>query len=378
MGIVKLPLMSKNRKGLLFNTIANLSNLTKKLAGTARSSVYILEGTEPNTGKPLRILFAGGDQLKKYVARLVFNGTNSETSLGKLYFWNIRRLLRRNGGDCALGFIEGHRPHQLLYQKSGDYYLPSWVWSSVEIPLKPASKGAKEDLRRIRKNNLSYELSKNAEDTLDFYENIYLPTMHARHENLAVVSDFNEISRSLKERDSLLLLIKHEKTTIAGVIILMKDTPSLWLGGIRHSSDIYRRMGAVGATYFFPATYLAAQGYRQMDLGRSRCFVNDGVFRYKGKWNHHVSGFDKDGMILEILDVSDATAGFLSSQPFICVEHGELYATTFVNASSDSSEKKQREIDMLRCIHGLAAVNVYDPKVQQNKICKIGTFPTRT
>jgi hypothetical protein len=135
-------------------------------------------------------------------------------------------------------------------------------------------------------------------------------------------------------------------------------------------------MRAVGATYFFPATYLAAQGYREMDLGRSRCFVNDGVFRYKSKWNHHLSGFDKDGIILKILDISDAAAGFLTSQPFACFDRGELCAITFVDASSDLGEKKQEDIDALRRIHGLDAVNVYEPKVQQNKICKIGTFPT--
>ena len=121
-----------------------LRNFVKKLAGAARSNVWILEGIEPCTGKPLRIFFAGGDQLKEYVTQLVFAGATSDKSLGRLYLWNILYALWRNTHDCALAVIEGQRPHQFLYQRSGDYYIPSWIWSSVEIPLKPGSKVPKK------------------------------------------------------------------------------------------------------------------------------------------------------------------------------------------------------------------------------------------
>ncbi|MFT4825794.1 MAG: hypothetical protein ACJAUG_002268 [Halioglobus sp.] len=352
---------------------SRLRNLIKKLARAARSNVWILDGIEPYTGKSLRIFFAGGNQLKVYITQLAFSGVTNETSLGKLYLWNILYALWRNTHDCALAIIEGEQAHQFLYQHRGDYYVPSWIWSSVPIPLKPSSKGAKEDLRRIRKNGLTYQLSNDPGDLLDFYDNIYLPTIQARHENTAVFSSFDEITDVMSKGDNCLLLVKHEEKTVAGVIILMRDVPRLWLGGIRDSNDAYRRMGAVGATYFFPAMYLSDQGYQQMDLGRSRSFFNDGVFRYKSKWDHRLFAFDKDGLILKVLNTSDAAAGFLCSQPFACIEQGELNAAIFVDTLSDSSAESQKEIDMLSNLDGLAAVNFYSLKGQQGEIRKLKT-----
>jgi hypothetical protein len=357
----------------IFYMASRLRNFVTKLAGIARSSVWILEGTEPCTGKSLRVFFVGGDQLKGYVTQLVFAGATSDTSLGKLYLSSILYALWRNTHSCALAFIEGQRPHRFLYQHSGDYYIPSWIWSSVEIPLKPGSKGAKEDLRRIRKNGLTYELSNSADDLLDFYDNIYLPTIQARHETTAVLSSLEEITDVAYQGDNCLLLVKHEETTVAGVLILMRDVPRLWLGGIRDSSDAYRRMGAVGATYVFPAMYLSDLGYKQMDLGRSRCFFNDGVFRYKGKWNHRLVSVDKDGLILKALDISEAVVGFLSSQPFACIEQDELTAAFFVDTLSDLGAASQKEIDMLRNIDGLAAVDVYGLKTQTGEFRKLKT-----
>ncbi|MFT5711268.1 MAG: hypothetical protein ACI8QT_001973 [Halioglobus sp.] len=349
-----------------------LRNFVKKLAGATRSNVWIIAGTEPYSGKPLRIFFAGGDQLKEYVTQLVFAGPTSDRSLGKLYLWNILYALWCNSHDCALAIIEGQRPHQFLYQRSRDYYIPSWIWSSVEIPLKYGSKGAKEDLRRIRKNNLSYQLSNDSGDLLDFYHNIYLPTIQARHENTAVFISYDEITDVMSQGDNCLLLVKHEEKIVAGVLILMRDVPCLWLGGIRDSSDAYRRLGAVGATYVFPAMYLSDQGYKQMGLGRSRCFFNDGVFRYKGKWNHRLVSTDKDGLILKVLNTSEAAVGFLSSQPFVCIDQGELAAAFFVDTFPDLNPKSQKEIDMLSNLDGLAAVNIYGLKGQQSEICKLG------
>ena len=192
----------------------------------------------------------------------------------------------------------------------------------------------------------------------DFYENMYLPTIHDRHGNTGLSVNFETFENKLGRPDHKLMLIKYEEITIAGVIIQMQKIPRLWVGGIRESSKTYRRMGAVGASYHFPAQYLSGIGYRQMALGRSRSFLNDGVMRYKSKWNHRFYDFDMNGMIVKVLSMTESLSGFLISQPFVGIEKGQLYANVFIDADSKLNDRTSEEIEILRSNRGLSGVNV--------------------
>ena len=342
------------------DSVAGLRNNLRELAGAARSNVWVLAGTEAASGTPLRILFAGGDRQRDYWSRLAFAGDCTETPLGKVYLWQLLYLLRRNSQRCDLAVIEGRGLQRRLYQGVGDFYLPLWVDSSVELPLTPASKGAKEDLRRIRKHQLGYELTKDTQLLREFYDHMYLPTVRDRHGEQSHISRFEELARSLGRGDNQLLLVRHEGVAIAGVIIIKSAVPRLWLAGIRDSSMAYRRMGAVGATYHFPAQALAAEGFKRMDMGRSRPFFNDGVMNYKGKWNHRLDGFDSDGMVLRVLAASAAARGLLARQPFAHLQDGRLHGAVFVDdAHSPPAESAAKEVASLRALAGLAGVTVF-------------------
>ena len=118
-------------------------------------------------------------------------------------------------------------------------------------------------------------------------------------------------------------------------------------------------MAVIGASYYFPAQFLSERGYRQMELGRSRSFFNDGVFQYKNKWRHRLSGYDTDGMIVKVLTLSDAIKRFLIKQPFASIENKKLVANVFVDGSNESQEEVQEKINWLYSLEGLDAVNIY-------------------
>ena len=336
-----------------------LGKQLKALGSAIRSNVWFLEGIEPNTGKVLRVIFIGGGQQKEYIERLIYNSDCLSAWAGKLYLPQIQYLLHRNSSNSALAFIEGHRIHQFLFQGKSDFYIPLWLESFFQIPLKATTRGAKEDLRRIRKHKLTHELREDVESAEDFYENMYLPTIRARHGNTAISASFGEVESVLGRHDNKLLLIRHEATTIAGVVIQIQEMPRLWLAGIRDSSNVYRRMGAVGATYHFPAQYLSERGYREMGFGRSRSFLHDGVFRYKSKWNHRLCGFDKDGMVARVLRITEALTGFLTNQPFVSVNNGQLHANIFTRALSDLGSGYPEVIETLNPDWNLLGVSSF-------------------
>ena len=294
----------------------------------------------------LRVLVAGGDRQKDYIARMAFSSQCRETCLGKVYIWQLWKLLRRNSLQCDLAFIEGRGVHQTLFQSNDDYYLPLWIEGEVDLPLEATNKSAKEDLRRMRKHHLDYELCNDIHAIEDFYHNIYLPTVVDRHGPDTHITDLAELTRTIADRDNQLLLAKQNGVAIAGVVVLMGSCPRLWLGGVRDSDIRYRQMAAVGATYVFPARYLENKGYQRMNVGRSRSFLNDGVLQYKNKWNQRICSHDPDGIVLKPLSMSRSLRSFLACNPFVSLEDDKLFANVFEYSGED------RPLIIPRGLHG--------------------------
>lgn len=351
-----------------------LGEVVKGFLSVARSNVWFLEGMAEGSGGSLRVLYCGGERQKDYIARLVFGGEYQESYRGKLYFWQLLRLLRRRQG-FSLAFIEGRDSQRRLFQQAEDFYLPLWLNSRLDIPLQAKNQSAKSDLRIIRKNELYADATRDRQLLREFYDNMYLATLRARHGGEAVIHSFAEVERVVNEADNQLLMIRQGATAIAGVVIQMAEVPKLFVSGILNSDDRYRKIGVTGAIYFFPAQYLAERGFTEMDIGRSRSFLSDGIFRYKSKWHHKLSGCDPDGMIVKILDPSPALAGFLASHPFASVEAGEIRANVFLASPGDLTPARRKEIDAINSLRGLAGVDVYRLEDASSRPQPLATWP---
>jgi hypothetical protein len=326
--------------------MTNFSDKVMAVARAARSSAWVLEGRERHTDQPLKILFAGGDRQKDYFCRLAFSGNGRETYLGKLYAWQLLYRLRAKRRHFDLAVIEGKRLQRLLFQSSADFFVPLWLETIVDLPLRATNKGAKEDLRRIRKHQLTWELRQDEPALREFYDRLYLPTVLDRHGENTYISDYDELTEHILRQRGHLLFVKQGELAIAGVVILPGNPPRLWLAGIRDSSSAHRRNGAVGATYVFPARYLEQEGYSQMALGRTRGFFNDGVMQYKNKWNHVISGYDIDGVVLKLMSASPGLVGFLKNQPFASEVNGELVANLFDTERASGNQAEVRPITL--------------------------------
>jgi hypothetical protein len=79
---------------------------------------------------------------------------------------------------------------------------------------------------------------------------------------------------------------------------------------------------------------LSEQGYRQVHLGASRAFLNDGVLQYKKKWGMAIAGERADGWIINALQDDAATRSFLINNPFSYENSGELCVAVFLEAGT--------------------------------------------
>ena len=116
-----------------------------------------------------------------------------------------------------------------------------------------------------------------------------------------------------------------------------KNVPRLWLLGIKDGDQSYFKEHASTACYYFASCYLQAQGYRNVHLGGSRAFLNDGVLQFKKRRGLRVLNRSEGGLVIKVISASDGLKGFFLRNPFVYVDRGELCGAIFVDNDEDCS-----------------------------------------
>lgn len=315
-------------------------------------------------------MFCGNRIHKNYISELAFGSNKSESYLGKLYLWHILFLIIFNKKKCSLIVIEGNNLHQFIFVKKDSFFIPVWIKGIVDIPLVATNRSLKEDMRVIRKNQLDFMVTTDLDHIYDFYHNMYLPSIRVRHEERAFEIDFSSIQKEVENCDCKLLLVTQENKTISGVLLVDGNIPRLWVSGVRDANPIFWKCGAIGATYYFASLYWAERGYKQMNLGLTRGFLNDGVLQYKKKLNFVITGHDPNGFIIKPLNISSGLVAFLIGNPFVYLNDNKLISAVFMKKDKKSlnkvSEERQKKYD----IKGLNGLNIFLYDEHNNKIIK--------
>ncbi|MCE9612697.1 MAG: hypothetical protein K8T26_00380 [Lentisphaerae bacterium] len=328
----------------------------------ARMSFVVLTGTLEPGHLPLSILCAARPRGLAYLKDLYFDGACTERPLGRTSWWNARRLARRSGQDCPLMVAElsdalCHYLHPRRW-----FCIPTWIRGAVNLPLPSwvlQSSSVKSDLRRIRKNGLTYDVTRDPQRFADFYANMYVPHVSAIHGASTYLVPQAYMAQHLKDGD--LLMVRKGEADIAGCLIVYDpDGPRLWSLGIRPADgDAFLTDGASGALYHFAFEYLAAKGYTRAGLGLSRAFLNDGILRYKRKWGQRIIGADPNRFALRILHPSPAVARILQEHPFVFTQGTGLYSAVFQLDMAPQTDEELRGALERNSIDGLAGLVLY-------------------
>jgi hypothetical protein len=283
----------------------------------------------------MRIAYAGYSAIKRnYYARMVLNNNQNETYIGRLMFWQLKRLFKSSNLDLVIS--ETSRISLNHFQTYGGYIIPEWVEMRINIdrPLQEICRESVSDFarvaRRIRKFNLSYEMLSDDESFNYFYNRMYLPYISKRHGEEALIEDLNLFWKS---SPSPLLIFIEENGIIVGGSLIKKNGDSL--KGIRlgllDGNDEYMRHGVIGAIYYFCVIEGQKMGCKYLDIGGSRPFLNDGLTKYKLGLSAEFaieSSPWKEYLWLGVKDGSIAANEFLQNNPFMHLSKDNLYKSS--------------------------------------------------
>jgi len=341
---------------------AAVKNILRKAVRKIRFNLWLLEGEECTSKKPISILFLGGGPEKIYLAELAFSGDYSETLIGKKWIWNLHRLTKQKLADIVVVTNIDRQLYRYL-SDGKDFYIPNWAQGEIvfreALARMKTSGHLKSDLRRIRKNDFKYEVVRSSSKFDEFYHTMFIPYITKTYGRTAQLMSYEQMKEH--EGQSELMLVTKDGEPLAGQILVYEhDRVRCWCLGVKDGNRDYVKMGAQAALYLFNIQYLSDRGYKAMHVGTSRAFLRDGVLQFKNKWGMSMRSPSRKGFLLKPLRKSEGAMSFLENNPFIYYV-GEKYVGVVFSDDSSSTDS-YRDICAPYLSSGLLKLKVYSNK----------------
>ena len=272
----------------------------------------------------MKILYAGYSPIKKsYYARLLLNNNYHPTFLGWHWFSNIPNLIKRLNIDMVVAEIS--RVTFNYFRNNEGYILPVWATMRINIDRPPevifnkSKTDFRDVIRRIRKYDLTYEISTDKKMFDFFNERFYIPYMKNRHGNEAFIEDLETLWKSYEHP---MIMIVKEKGNISCMTFMRITKEILYLKrtGLIDGNEDYLSHGVIGACYYFGILEGLKLGCKYVDLGGSRPFLNDGLTRHKkgigGEFEVNLDP-SKEYLWFGVNEKSLAAREYLNRNPFM-------------------------------------------------------------
>ena len=328
-----------------------------------RINIWIISGKD-SLEIPLSIIYAGSEKHKNYIASLAFNSSYSEIHIGRTWLWNLISIIMKRSHDCSLLVLETKvkKTFCRLYKDQKSFFIPSWVNGEVDISADISLLTKKEklnsDVRKIRKNNLQFEVTNDECQFENFYNSMYLPYINKAHGNQTILMSYEDMISNMSLCD--LLLIKKDNEYIGGCLLIYeKNVPRIWSIGVKDANVDYLKAGVLSSLYYFAIKYLKQKGYKKVNFGLSRAFLKDGVLQYKKKWGLQIDNIIKTGFLIKPLSKTVGGKGFFLNNPFIYIDNMRFNGAIFVEAFQSLSKNDIEKIYKKYYMTGISKLFIY-------------------
>lgn len=189
-------------------------------------------------------------------------------------------------------FAETHRLPRLansLVRMQSFVPLLIDVGASVDAYRATLSGSAKEDVRRARNRDFSVEIHRDVAWTREFHDRYHQPTVSLRHGEDGFVAEIPQMVSMINDQNGEFLCIVKGGVRVAAVLALRAPTSYRLcrLGWLNADAAILKD-GAVGALYWYSVCRARDLGLRNVSLGGIAPILEEGLTRFKLKWNPEI------------------------------------------------------------------------------------------
>ncbi len=302
------------------------------IASQIRLPIYILQGKDKCSNNNLIILFFGRKREVPYFSDMLYLEEPIKNNLGKIFIWNIKSLLNLNLPKADLILIGIDKLFSKFLSQNGFIIIPGRVIFALDLSKELSeiwklskNKSLSRNIKRVKDHKYSYEITKDPAIFRYFYHKMYLPYVIKRFGKLTILTSFYYMKR-IFDRGQLLLVKKGNEYVSGNVIWIHNKTVFSAYNGIKNGKIKYLKEGALAASYYFTILWAKERGYRWLDFGSNRPFLNDGIFYHKKKWGMIIKKSKKHNICfgMKILNLNEGVLNFLVKNPFIFMDKNKF------------------------------------------------------
>lgn len=321
----------------------------------------LVEVRHGSTGSAFKILRVGGDQPteRHFFIGQIAEAIERQTEFGRIPIWRIAGLHRKTRPNFTLLHLNrglanaADRVLKLL--KTGSIRLPQEIEINVDLTkTENLAKARKKDIKSRTEERFKKEVSTSSADLLTFIKQYRDPYIKKRHGLDSLIYPYPaEILRkaSIAGSGFSLLKILDADEWVAAATLLKQghEETMLFEVGIKNGDTAILKNGAIAALYWHAIEHLQNRGERSASFSFTRPFLNNGVFRFKSKFEPALT-LKSGRRALIIPDFQSTVARrILTEQPMICEAGGKLTPTAYVLEHADDGPWTSLEPFLKRC-----------------------------
>ncbi|MBN2199840.1 MAG: hypothetical protein JW747_08345 [Candidatus Aminicenantes bacterium] len=335
-----------------------------------RLPVRFVQGKEKSGGRELTAFIAGRGRAASDIAGILFSEVRAEKTSGALWLWDLKSVLSRFESRADMAFVVLDELWAKALTARGFLMVPEWVTFRMDLtrPLARTwnlsrNKTLRENLRRIRKHRYSYEITRDPKKFDDFYRCFYLPFIPEKFGDSTVLTGYRLMK--LFFQSGVLLLVKQDGEFVSGNIIMLynKGAKSIIIG-VREGRADYIRKAALAASYYFTTQWAVKQGFRWIDFGECRPYLNDGILYFKKRWGMRVERYrhNRTVIALKVRASSPTAEDFLADNPLIYLNGKALRGLVFARGDRPLDSRDVLSLEKSFFVPGLENLTVVSPR----------------
>ena len=305
-------------------------------------SIFLFTGNEKCSSVNLKSLIISSRPMAHYLASVIYGGnpemkeigqvSQSDTKLKSNFFPKVDLML----AEMNVSFPQ-FLPIDNFIILPKQVCLTLNLSYTLETILSKLNRRRRRSIRTIAKLGYSYEVTHNPAKFNIFYHKMYYPHIIKKYHGLASPMSFVYMKQLFKRGG--LLLVRRNNHYTSGILYCLQEetvwTPSM---GISKENDECVEQTAGDALLYFLIPWSKKQGYKRLDYGNSRPFLNDGLFRYKREWQMKIQKRGEKVILVNLCNFGKGIRSFLANNPFIFVDQQQLKGCVFVNHENPVTE----------------------------------------
>ncbi len=301
--------------------------------------VYRIQGKSRWSEETITTLLYGeGRGLLPYILNLVYAGKPEKKNIGKTFIGKAISHTHPDAPKPDLVLVGTDECFSRFLSRQGFMVMPEWVMFKLDItkplPDGRSSRTLKDNLRKVRKYNYSYEITHDFTKLEYFYHHMYLPYARNRYGELSLVGGLRDL-RKIFERGALLLVNRNNECIAGDLLQMQGNMISARYTGITDGKMEYLGQGALAACYYFAQIWAKEKGYTWVDYGHCRPFFDDGVFHHKKTWGMEIMKSTRPMLATKaVFGIKACTDNpgvldFLAKNPCVSMDKGRLKGLIF-------------------------------------------------